>query len=111
MASPQYTPVKEEEYLPHTTPNSPLSSKEPIWLRFSGKDRRKVGWKESAKAIFFVSCKPIIIIKSSVFVTTAYCHWDALYAGINSWLIFIPFAWVCHFKGWGHGTTFACMSC
>jgi hypothetical protein len=52
-------PTHDKEYLPQTITNIPLTSKQRIWHRFSGKGRRKVGWKESAKAIFFVSCKPI----------------------------------------------------
>ncbi|KAH9053054.1 hypothetical protein EDB87DRAFT_310351 [Lactarius vividus] len=76
--------IPDKELLPQTVSNTPpLTSKDRFWQRFSGRTRlRRVGWWESAKAIFFVS-------------------W------INSWLIFIPLAWASHFNEWGHGTTFA----
>ncbi|KAH9051585.1 hypothetical protein EDB83DRAFT_2316721 [Lactarius deliciosus] len=75
--------IPDKELLPQTVSNAPpLTSRDRFWQRLSGRTRRKVGWWESARAIFFVS-------------------W------INLWLIFIPFAWASHFSGWGHGTTFA----
>ncbi|KAH9170190.1 hypothetical protein EDB89DRAFT_2230745 [Lactarius sanguifluus] len=75
--------IPNKELLPQTVSNAlPLTSSHRFWQRFSGRNRREVGWWESARAIFFVS-------------------W------INSWLIFIPFAWASHFNEWGHGTTFA----
>ncbi|KAH8980642.1 hypothetical protein EDB86DRAFT_3087748 [Lactarius hatsudake] len=80
MASQRSTPNKE--LLPQTVSNALLlTSSHPFWQRFLGRNRRKVGWWESVRAIFFVS-------------------W------INSYLIFIPISWVSHFNGWAHGTTF-----
>ncbi|KAH9170193.1 hypothetical protein EDB89DRAFT_1979226 [Lactarius sanguifluus] len=75
--------IPDKELQPPTVSNTPpLTSRDRFWQRLSGRTRRKVGWWESARAIFFVS-------------------W------INAWLIFIPFAWASHFSEWGHGTTFA----
>ncbi|KAH9020320.1 hypothetical protein EDB85DRAFT_2153176 [Lactarius pseudohatsudake] len=81
MTSRGSTPTKELLQQPVSNALPPTSS-HPFWQRFSGRNRRKVGWWESAKAIFFVS-------------------W------INSYLIFIPISWVSHFNEWAHGTTFA----
>ncbi|KAH9053055.1 hypothetical protein EDB87DRAFT_310553 [Lactarius vividus] len=79
MASQEFTP--NEGLLPQTVSSALLlTSSHRFSQRFSG--RSKVGWRESARAIFFVS-------------------W------VNSYLIFIPLSWVSHFNGWGHGTTFA----
>ncbi len=50
---------------------------------------------------------PVNLQISPVFVTTRLTLIDA---GLNTWLIFIPIAWLSHFKGWGHGMTFSCMS-
>ncbi|KAH8981219.1 hypothetical protein EDB86DRAFT_3131893 [Lactarius hatsudake] len=82
MASQGSIPNKEMLSLAHAVSNTPpLTSKDRFW-RFSGRDRRKVGWWESARAIFCVS-------------------W------INSLLVFIPLAWASHYGDWGHKTTFS----
>ncbi|KAH8980639.1 hypothetical protein EDB86DRAFT_514807 [Lactarius hatsudake] len=83
MASQGSIPDKEMLSLAHTVSNIPsLTSRGRFWQRFSGRDRRKVGWWESARAIFCVS-------------------W------INSLLIFVPLAWASHYDDWGHRTTFS----
>ncbi|KAH8987182.1 hypothetical protein EDB92DRAFT_2116166 [Lactarius akahatsu] len=83
MASQGSISDKEMLSLAHAVSNTPpLTSKGRFWQRFSGRDRRNVGWWESARAIFFVS-------------------W------INSLLIFIPLAWASHYDDWGHRTTFS----
>ena len=99
MSSPQSAP--DEEAITYTTPPN---SRARLWRRFSGKTRRKVGWGESVKAIITVSCKPLTVTPSNYYLTEL----DALYAGVTSWLIFIPIAWVSKYKHWGHGDTFAC---
>ncbi|KAH9051589.1 hypothetical protein EDB83DRAFT_2622433 [Lactarius deliciosus] len=82
MASQGSIPNKEMLSLAHAVSNTPsLTPKDRFW-RFSGRDRRKVGWWESARAIFCVS-------------------W------INSLLIFIPLAWASHYGDWGPKTTFS----
>ncbi|KAH9017746.1 hypothetical protein EDB83DRAFT_2528521 [Lactarius deliciosus] len=82
MASQGSIPNKEMLSLAHPVSNTPsLTPKDRFW-RFSGRDRRKVGWWESARAIFCVS-------------------W------INSLLIFIPLAWASHYGDWGPKTTFS----
>ncbi|KAF8260051.1 hypothetical protein EI94DRAFT_1706606 [Lactarius quietus] len=80
VTSVTYIPTRDEEAA-FDSP-TPVKSRVRVWRRFSGKDRRRVGWWESAKAILFVS-------------------W------INTYLIFIPIAWVSHFRKWGDGNTFA----
>ncbi|KAH9053057.1 hypothetical protein EDB87DRAFT_310784 [Lactarius vividus] len=83
MASQGSIPDKEMLSLPHAISNSPpLTSVDRFWQRFSWKNRRKVGWWDSAKAIFCVS-------------------W------VNSLLVFIPLAWASHYGDWGHRTTFS----
>ncbi|KAI0290217.1 hypothetical protein BC826DRAFT_913469 [Russula brevipes] len=55
------------------------------WHRILGRNRRKVGWKQSMYAIAFSS-------------------W------LNAFLVFIPFAWTAHFidvRGWAPGLAFA----
>jgi Ca2+:H+ antiporter len=79
MSSPPTIAISDEEAVTYTTP---VNSGTRIWQRFSGKTRRRVGWGESAKAIICVS-------------------WT------NSWLIFIPIAWLSRFRHWDHGQTFA----
>ncbi|KAH9047187.1 hypothetical protein EDB84DRAFT_523533 [Lactarius hengduanensis] len=82
MASQGSTPNKEMLSLAHAVSNTPpLTSKDRFWS-FSVTNRRKVDWRESARAIFFVS-------------------WT------NSLLIFIPLAWASHYGDWGHRTTFS----
>src|SRR6266702_2533182 len=49
--------IPDKELLPQTVSDTPLTSKDRFWQRFLGRNRRKVGWWESAQAIFFVSCK------------------------------------------------------
>ncbi|KAI9439289.1 hypothetical protein H4582DRAFT_129082 [Lactarius indigo] len=83
MASQGSIPDKEMLSRAHTVGNSPLlPSSCRFRQRFSWKNRRKVGWWDSARAIFFVS-------------------W------INSFLIFIPLAWASHYGHWGNSATFA----
>ncbi|KAI0631672.1 hypothetical protein C8Q77DRAFT_1128220 [Trametes polyzona] len=55
-----------------------------FWDRLRGKGRRKVGWLESGRNM----------------VTSSF---------LNTFLIFIPFAWASHWEmvEWGHDTTFA----
>ncbi|KAI0300648.1 hypothetical protein B0F90DRAFT_394585 [Multifurca ochricompacta] len=82
MAS-DHNKAADRESLTHTHGAVGSSrSRRRFWHRFLGKDRRKVSWKESARAILFSS-------------------W------LNALLIFIPLAWVSHFKEWTHGLTFA----
>ena len=98
MSTPQSV---DEEAITQT----PRNSRARLWRRFSGQDRRKVGWKESVKAIITVSCKSLTVTSGNHHLTEL----GVLYAGINFYLIFIPIAWVSKFKHWGHGSTFACM--
>ncbi|KAH8980635.1 hypothetical protein EDB86DRAFT_3247934 [Lactarius hatsudake] len=101
MASQGSIPNKEMLSLAHAVSNTPpLTSKDRFW-RFSGRDRRKVGWWESARAIFCVSCRPGKVPSSSSVLLYLGC------AGINSLLVFIPLAWASHYGDWGHKTTFS----
>ncbi|KAI0314563.1 hypothetical protein OF83DRAFT_1063628 [Amylostereum chailletii] len=59
-----------------------MSRRKRLWRRLRGKDRRRIGWKESGRAILLSSY-------------------------LNAFLIFIPFAWTAHFdENWSSGLTF-----
>ncbi|KAI0051280.1 hypothetical protein FA95DRAFT_1554616 [Auriscalpium vulgare] len=90
-----YAPNDEEAGLSHPTvmevvtrhgsaqTHQAVGGKQRMWARLLGKDRRKVSWRDSGRAIIFSS-------------------W------LNVLLIIVPFAWAAHLKGtWGHGATFA----
>jgi hypothetical protein len=49
----QVTPNSTNEILPRT----PSQGSRPSQYRFWGKDRRRIGWKQSARAIVFSSCQ------------------------------------------------------
>jgi len=76
----QATP--ESATLPHH--NAPHTRRRyRVWHRILGKDDRPwVSWRDSARAIFFVS-------------------W------LNIFLLCIPIAWVSHYDGWSPGPTFS----
>ncbi|KAI0065181.1 hypothetical protein BV25DRAFT_1906270 [Artomyces pyxidatus] len=59
-----------------------MSGKKRFWARLRGRDRRKVGWKESGLAILYSS-------------------W------LNVLFLLVPFAWAAHFAPWSHASTFA----
>ncbi|KAI0290218.1 hypothetical protein BC826DRAFT_913568 [Russula brevipes] len=67
---------------PQSQSNVTRRFRQRIWHRILGRNRRRVGWKQSMCAIAFSS-------------------W------LNAFLVFIPLAWAAHFKDWAPGLTFA----
>ncbi|KAI0262088.1 hypothetical protein BC834DRAFT_829364 [Gloeopeniophorella convolvens] len=92
MARPSTSPTVSVNSLPHHAlrppphphpPGTPSgSARQRFWRRFRGKDRRRVGWRASVRAIAFSSWLNVLIFA-------------------------LPIAWASHFKEWAHGLTFA----
>ncbi|KAI0312656.1 hypothetical protein OF83DRAFT_1066818 [Amylostereum chailletii] len=59
-----------------------MNRKRQFWRRLRGKDRQRIGWRESGTAILYSSF-------------------------LNVFLLFIPFAWASHYEEWSDGLTFA----
>lgn len=73
------------------------------WARFNGHGRRRIGFFQSIKAIITSSCTFIPVVVTAV---------PGIYLGspvLNALLLFLPFAWLSHFKHWNENMTFACV--
>ena len=100
--APKNQVAPNSELLPRTATQSSRPFHHRVWSGLSGKERRWIGWKQSARAIAFSSCKSCTDICADALLTSRN-------AGLNALLVFIPLAWLSHFHEWTHGLTFARM--
>ena len=95
--------VSNDNWRPQT-PARPRNNdtRQRFWAQFRGKDRRRVGWRQSLYAIVTSSCTQALFISIRA---------DCAIVGLNVFIIFIPFAWVARFHtSWGHVVAFVCQS-
>jgi hypothetical protein len=83
-------------------PGKDLTSVKNAWARFNGHGRKRVGVFQSIKAVFTSSCTfiPVAVIVLGIYFG---------YPVLNLLFLFLPFAWVSHFKRWDENMTFACV--
>lgn len=83
-------------------PGNHLASAKNAWARFNGHGRKRIGILQSIKAVVTSSCKSIPL---AVIIIGIYLRSPVL----NALLLFLPLAWVSHFKHWDENMTFACV--